>query len=214
VIKWLFKFVFRWLWRLGLLFLLLLVLALLLKDAVLRAVVERRVREDTGLDVRIEQLSSSFLSPMVTLRGVRFYNTAEFGGGLFLDISELHIEADRAALSGRKLRVSLVRFNLAELDIVRNEAGETNLLSFERKLKKARKNRFRLPKWLGEFEFTGIDVLNLTFSRVRFIDLKEPQNNREIAVNMRSQLFNDVKSDADVLGILFMIWLRSGGAFP
>ena len=56
-------------------------------------------------------------------------------------------------------------------------------------------------------------MLNLSVGKANFIDLKEAGNNREIRVDLQNQIFKNVKSDADVYGILFMIWLRSGGGF-
>jgi hypothetical protein len=209
----LFKFVFKWLLRLALLVVVLVVAALLLKDSVLRLVAEHRIRKETGMEAKIGRFSSGLLSPAVTIENLKLYNPAEFGGGLFLDVPELHFELDRLALAGRKLRLVLVRFNLAELDIVRNEAGQTNIFSLGAKVQAARKGGGGggLGRWLEGFQFDGIDVLNLSLGKARFIDLKEPRNNRDIDVQMKNQVFKNVKSEADLYGILFMAWLRSGG---
>ena len=47
---------------------------------------------------------------------------------------------------------------------------------------------------------------------MRFIDLKDRSNDRTIAINLDNQVFNNVKTEGDVYSILFLIWLRSGGA--
>ena len=56
-----------------------------------------------------------------------------------------------------------------------------------------------------------MDVLNLTVGTVRFLDLKNLSRNREFKPDLRNQVFKDVKTAADLHGILIMIWLRSGG---
>ena len=108
---------------------------------------------------------------------------------------------------------AFMRFNLAELNVVKNEAGHTNLISILGHLQTRTTRPGGGGKWLQDFRFTGIDVLNLSVGRANFIDLSEAGNNREIRVDLRNQIFKQVKSDADVYGILFMIWLRSGGSF-
>ena len=208
-VKWLFK----WLLRLVLVLAVLVVLVLVLKDSVLRVVAESRLHRQTGMEVKIGKFSSGIFSPVVTIEDLKLYNTAEFGGTLFLEIPELHIELDSFALAQRKLRVTLMRLNLAEVDIVKNEAGQTNVFGIKSKLEPGGTKKNGLQNALGDFKFDGIDVLNLSLGKARFIDLKEAKNNREVRVDMQNQIFKNVKTDADLYGILFMIWLRSGGNF-
>src|SRR5207253_10985824 len=96
---------------------------------ILRKVAEHQIRAETGMDVKIGRMSSGLLSPVVTIENLKLYNTPEFGGGEFLIIPELHIEFDADALAARKLRVKLARFNLYELDVVKNQAGEANIVT-------------------------------------------------------------------------------------
>ena len=207
------KRIFKWLLRLVLVLVALAVLLFVFKDSILRAVVEQRIRSRTGMDVKIGKFSSGVFSPVVTLENLKLYNTAEFGGTPFLDVPELHLEFDPAALARHKLHVTLMRFNLAELDVVRNEVGQTNVAGILNRIQAQASNEGGPQKLLKDFEFTGIDVLNLTVGKTRYIDLKEARNNREVRVNLQNQIFRNVKSDADMYGILFTIWLRSGGAF-
>jgi hypothetical protein len=207
------KWLFKWIRRLVLVAVALVVLLLLTKDAILRRVVEHRFRAQTGVEVQIEQLSAGILSPVVTLRQLRCYNSAEFGGTPFLTVPELHLEFDSTALARRELHVTLMRLHLAELDVVRNETGQTNLVSLLGKIRARTAASGGAPNLLRDFQFTGIDVLNLTVGKTRYIDLKDARNNREVRVDLQNQIFRNVKSEADMYGILFMVWLRSGGGF-
>jgi uncharacterized protein involved in outer membrane biogenesis len=210
MIKWFFK----WGIRLGLLAVVLVILFLAFKDSVLRAMAEHRIRSQTGMEVKIGKFSSGLFSPVVTLENLRLYNTAEFGGTLFLDIPEIHVELDAIALAQNRLRMKLVRFNLAEINVVKNEAGQTNITSLVEKTKTpSAKGKEPRSKLLGDLKFDGIDVLNLSLGKAKFIDLKDAHNNREIQVGLENQVFKDVRSEADVYAMLFMIWLRSGGKF-
>jgi hypothetical protein len=75
------------------------------------------------------------------------------------------------ALAEGKLHVTLMRFNLAEVDVVRNEAGQTNTVNLTAR-------SFSKPparggaKRLSDFVFTGIDVLNLSLGKLQYVDLK------------------------------------------
>ena len=47
---------------------------------------------------------------------------------------------------------------------------------------------------------------------MRLIDLKDRGNDRDVVINADNQVFNNVKTEGDIYSILFLIWLRSGGA--
>src|SRR5262249_50887478 len=102
---------------------------------------------------------------------------------------------------------------LAELDVVRNEAGLTNLFSLMNKVHN------RAPKGgesdighvLGDFEFEGIDVLNVSVGKARFVDLKNPANNCESNFGLENQVFKNIRTRDELNGVLFLLYLRSGG---
>jgi hypothetical protein len=164
------------------------------------------------MDVKIGRFSSGLFSPVVTIENLKLYNTPEFGGTEFLTIPELHIEFDADALAQEKLRIKLVRFNLAELDVVKNLAGQTNIVTMLARMPKGKIAPHGIHVGGKKFEFESIDVLNLSLGRTRFIDLKDHHNDREVAINIDNQVFNNVKTEGDVYAIMFLIWLRSGGA--
>jgi uncharacterized protein involved in outer membrane biogenesis len=200
----------KWVFRLVILAVVLIVVLVLSLDPILRVVAERQVRSETGMDVKIGKFSVSLLSPVVTIRDFKLYNTAEFGGSVFIDIPELHVEYDREALARQQLHIKLMRFNLAELSVVRNEAGRTNIVEFMKRPSAKSASRGGGFKQLGEVKFTGIDVLNLSLGKVRCVDLKSPNRSLELKVNARDQIFKNVKTENDVYGMLAVIWLRYG----
>ena len=198
---------FKWVFRISFLLVLLVVVLVLSKDAIIKAAVERQIRSQTGMDVKIGRFSVGIFSPVATIENFRLYNTPEFGGTPFVDIPELHVQYDRAALAQRKLHITLLRFNLAELNIVKNEAGHTNIVNM---MRNPTSQRPRNRSSASDVEFAGIDVLNLSLGKVRLLDLKDRQKSGELYIGLRDQVFRNVKSDSDLLGVLFVIWLRSG----
>jgi hypothetical protein len=201
--------VFKWGFRIGLLLVVLVVGAILSLDYVLKKIAEHRIQSETGMEARIGRLSVGLLTPYVTIENLKIYNTAEFGGTVFLDIPEMKMEYDRVAMAHRELRITLMRFNLAELSIVRNQEGRTNITSLM--TQSAGSGSRKDPKIaLGDIEFKGIEILNLTLGKVRFVDLKEPAKSRELKMNVRDYILKNVKSETDFYGVLALVWLRSG----
>ena len=206
------KLLFKWALRIFVLVTVTIILLVVFKDTILRLAVEHQIRESTGMDVKIGRFSSEYFSPVVTIENLKLYNTPEFGGTEFLIIPELHMELDAQALAGQKLRIKLIRLNLAELDVVKNQAGETNIVTMLSKVPKGKLAPQGIKVGRKKLEFESIDVLNLSLGRARFIDLKNHANDRDVQMNMDNQVFNNVKTEGDLYGIMFLIWLRSGGA--
>lgn len=210
MLKWLFK----WAFRLALLAIALCAALLLATNAIVKGVIQHQIRARCGLDARLGRVSVRVFTPALDVEGLRIYHSAEFGGALLLDAPEVHVEYDRGSLSGPKLRLKLVRLRIAELNVIRSNAGRTNLLQLDWK-KPIRALKQTHPK-----PFPEIEVLNLSLGRVRFLDLEQPHRNREFRADLENQIFRNIKSVDDLRGVLFLLWLRTseetahGGARP
>lgn len=205
---------FKWMFRLVILVIAMIIVLALTFDSILKTVAENRIRAQTGMDAKIGKFSVGLLSPVVTIEDFKLYNTAEFGGTLFIQIPELRVEYDRAALAERNLHIKLMRFNMSELSVVKNEAGRTNIMELMARPSvpgKKRKGDGGLSGGgLGDIKFTGIDVLNLSLGKVRFIDLRMPDKSVDLNLNVRDQILKNVKTERDLYGVLVLIWLRNG----
>jgi uncharacterized protein involved in outer membrane biogenesis len=172
------------------------------KDAIAKAAVEQQIRAQTGMDVKIGKFSLSVLSPIATIENLTLYNTADFGGTPFLNIRELHIQFDRQALAHRELRLKLLKLNIAELAVVKNDLGRTNLVVLAAAPKPAKTSEM--------VEFKGIEVANFSISRAAYVDLKEQKNNRQFNLNLQNQVYRDLKTSGEFYGALVQIWERRG----
>jgi uncharacterized protein involved in outer membrane biogenesis len=248
------KRIFKWLLGLFLAAVLLVVVGvivlLLSYNSILRVAIERQIRAQTGMDVEIGSLKIGLISPTAEIRNLKIHNSRDFGGTPFLDIPEIHVEYDRAALARREIHVTLLRFNLGELDIVKNQAGQTNIFlpgiqqpsqqSATGGTAPANTNTF-LPgtntntllsgthspvqnsggggnpladfKKQSGYDFKGIDTLNVSIGKVKYIDLNNQQNNREQTIGIDELLIPNVKSLADLTGLAADIALHSNGFF-
>jgi uncharacterized protein involved in outer membrane biogenesis len=210
------KWLFKWLFRLFLLAVVLIVILLLSFNSLVRVYVEHRLRAQTGMDAEIGKITIGLVEPTVTIQNFKLFNPPDFGGTPFLDIREIHVEYDRAALVKHELHLTLVRFNLGELDIVKNEAGRTNIFSLGVTLPSKKsgggKSAANFKKQTG-FEFKSIDVLNVSVGTAKFIDLKDPSNNRTQRIGLDNCVLKNVKSQADLGGLAVLIALRGGDFF-
>jgi hypothetical protein len=207
------KWIFKWLFRLLILAVVLIVVFFLSLNSILRMVIEHNIRAQTGMDAEIGKFTLGLAEPTITIKDFKLFNPPSYGGTLFLDIPEIHAEYDRAALAKSELHVTLLRFNLGELDIVKNQAGQTNIFSLDAlpSVKKI-KGKKSFTRETG-FEFTGIDVLNVSIGKAQFIDLKNPQNNRAQVIGLDNCVTPNVKSQTDLVPLIALVVLRSDGFF-
>ena len=208
----------KWFFGAMLLVVVLAVVLLLSLDTILRVTAEHRIRAQTGMDVEIGKFHFGLLEPVVTIKDFRIYNPKAFGGTPFLNIPEIHVEYDRAALVKNQIHVTLMRFNLGELDIVRNEAGQTNLFALGVALPKPAAPggggaQLKAFKQRTGLDFQGIDVLNVSVGTARFIDLKDPSHNREQKIGIDNLVMKNVKTPADLAGLMLLVALRGGDFF-
>lgn len=208
------KFVFRWGFRLLILLIVLLVAFLLSIDAIARAVVERRLRAETGLDVRIGSLSVGLLSPVVTIENFKLYNKPEFGGSPMLDMPELHLVYDRNELMKRRLRCKLVRVSLAELNLVQSAQGRINcpLMSIAPLPTNSPALKMLASQRVAGFQFLGIDTLNLSVGRITALHMKDPKQVKELNMQLRNRIVTNIES-VEALGFQlgFLVLEKKGG---
>ncbi len=203
------KFFFRWAFRFLILAIVLVVALLLLKDQILKSVAENQIRKATGMDVKIGSLQMGLTRPVFNLENFVLYNTAEFGGGAFLDIPDLHLEFYPDAMRKSELRFKLVRVNIRELNIVESKDGRTNILNVAAALETAGGGKSTNH---ADFNFKGIDTLNLTVGKVRSINLRIPARSQEMNLALQNEIVQNVRSWDDMAGILLKVLVRAGFA--
>jgi hypothetical protein len=209
------KWLLKWIFRLCLLAGVLLVILLLSFNAILRLYVEHAIHTQTGMDAEIGKLSVGLTAPKLTLQNFMLYNPPDFGGTPFLDIPEIHVEYDPLALAKHQFHVTLLRFNLGELDIVKNEAGQTNLFSIAGSVSvknSGARSKAEFTRKTG-LEFTGIDVLNVSVGTLKYIDLKDQRQNRTQKIGLENCVIKNVKTPTDLAGLAVLIALRGGDFF-
>src|SRR5436309_14982293 len=117
------KKLFKWFFRLILVLVLLAVLLVLFLDPIAKALAERQIREQTGLEVKIGKASIGLRSPTLALENFKQVNSPDFGGSTFIDTPELHAQYHLPALRARKVHSNLMRINPGEMHIIKDKEG-------------------------------------------------------------------------------------------
>lgn len=201
------KFLVRWAIRLLVLAVVLVTALLLLKNLLLREWLESRLRRETGLEVRLAGLELALFSPTVRLEGLRFHDPAGFGGAAFLDCPEVYLEYDAVALPGRRVHLRLLRVQIAELAVVRDAAGGSNLEAVRALLEP------RLKAWgqrHPELRFGGIDALNLSLAQVRRQALGAGARAETVRLGARNAVYQNLVTGRDVARALTRFSAQTG----
>lgn len=206
------KSLLKWAFRLFLLLLVLLAILALSFDAIVTSIAESKLRKQTGLEVRLEKLELRPWSGRARVEKLVIYNTAEFGGGPLVNLAELHIEYDPALARERKLHLKALRFNLAELHIIVDKGGQSNLDGVRKVVEEIRGGN-RASRTNAPMEFVGLDMLNLTLGKGTWTDLRNSGTPREFDLRIRNEVVQDMKDSKDVVAKLTPILVRAGLAF-
>lgn len=210
------KTFFRWLFRtcvaLVILAVALAVIAVVLKDVIAKSLTERNLRQNTGMDAKIAKMEIGLATPVVSLEGLKLYNTDDFGGSTFLEMPELRVEYAPDDVRAGKVRFKTVRLNLAEVHIVKNKSGKTNLEMMQKLSKKRSEDKDGGGGGVPGVDFGGIDALYLTVGKIRITDESDPRNNDVIDVGVKEEAGRNLKTEADIAvwfsGVLFKVAAR------
>ncbi len=198
----------RWLLRIVLALFILGVVAVvagvLLLDTIIRDVLVSRMRESTGMEVKIESVHIGLRSPTITITGFKLYNTAAFGRSLCLDMPELHVEYDRSALRSGTIHLPLMRLNLAQIELVEDKNGRSNFEAMDTQSPSHTNS-------LSGFEFAGIDTLCLSLGRLHVSNLRSKEED-VVDFGVTNQIFHNVKSDADLTGVAALMAMRGASS--
>jgi uncharacterized protein involved in outer membrane biogenesis len=204
------KTLFKWAFRLVILMIILVVAAVMLTDTALKAFAERRIKDQTGLDVKIGNMQVSFLNRKVSIENFVVYNNADFGGSPMITMPELFLECDVDALQARKLSLKMARFNLSEINIVKNAAGKNNFEELMAKIDEGEKKAEKEGKKSVDtkVEFDGIGTLNLTLGKIIYTDMKNPAHSKEFEMGIKNQVVTGLRTQDDVQQKLMPVLTR------
>lgn len=116
--------------KIGSIFLLLIILAgvlFLARNTLARVLIETGVKTVTGLPLKMGGLDLNFGNEFVKIDDLKLFNPAGFPDEAMVNIPEIYVAYDFAALLKGRAHLRELRFALDEFSVVRNEKGVLNL---------------------------------------------------------------------------------------
>jgi hypothetical protein len=202
----------RWAFRLLILLVMLLVAALLLRNTAVRKIAEYQFSKKTGLKIKIGSVDVGWKSPYFSASNLVIYSRAEFGGSPMIVLPELEVQYDRDALKTHRLHCTLVRLNVANINIIENKNGRKNIEDLPgcaRLLSTANAERKPPATFMG-IKLTGIDKLNLTLGKATYRRIPPQDRIEELNLNVNHQQFSNIENEQDLRSALLVALLRSG----
>jgi hypothetical protein len=197
-------------------------------DWFLKKTITQQLQQSGVAEVEIGSLDFGILRPRIHIRDVKLFSEPRLGGVQVLDLPELFIEYDRSALQKSELRLKQVRIDLKELALVdgveqkpvtmmqmvqlfpmqmseytNRLSSLTNQVDFER------------AQRVGKLTFKGVERLELTVGKVRFIDLKDPSAERVATLSIHRRKWSNLNSLPELVPIGVDLAVRAAvGAQP
>jgi uncharacterized protein involved in outer membrane biogenesis len=211
------KKILRWIAGVFVALFLVAIIAVLSIDRIARTLAERRIELETGFHTSIKKFTIGLVSPTIHIENFVLKNPAQFGGDTFVEMPELYLEYDRAALRAGKLHLKVVRVNVAKVHIVENKDGKKNVDDLQKH--QARSKTQNTPqstrnvstnKTEPTFVFDGIDTLDVSLNSVRFTSEKHPEQNLEQNLGIKHEMFKNLKTDLDFQTAEMVLVLKAG----
>lgn len=206
----------------------LLVVGLLSFDWIVKRTIQSRVNASGVAEVEIGSLDIGLLRPHLEVRNLKVFGQSQFGGVQILDLPELRVEYDRDAFKARELKLRLLRIRLNELTLVDGFAGgDTNMfqrlqgyseliVAYTNRLSEVT-NRLDLAsaQRIGNATFTGLDRLELSVGRVRFLDMKDPLSEKVATLNINRRVMTNITDLSGMAPLAMELLVRTTlGAKP
>jgi uncharacterized protein involved in outer membrane biogenesis len=206
------KLLLRGAFRLLILLVMLLVAALLLLNTAVRKIAEYQLSKKSGLKIKIGSVDVGWKSPYFSASNLVIYSRAEFGGAPMIELPELEVQYDREALKTHQLHCTLVRLNLASINIIEDKSGRKNiedLPGYARFLAPTNAGGRSLATFMG-VKLTRIDNLNLTLGKATYRRFQSQDKIEELSLNVKHQQFSHIENEQDLRSALLVALLRSG----
>ena len=142
-----------------------------LKNSIVRIAIETGVERATGLPLKIKNFDFGLLRTDIRIQGLQLSNPREYQDKVMVDISEIYVNYDLAALLQKKIHLKQLKLHLKELVVVRNKQGSINLNAL-----KPIQNRERTQAKASVKKSSGgniameIDVLELHMEKAAYKD--------------------------------------------
>lgn len=149
-----------------------LVVISLVKDKIIEVSAENICTRVTGVKLDIDSLKVGLVRPVISIKDMKLYNPKGYPTEIMADIPEVYVHYNLPEMMTGKIYLEELRFNMKELDIVRNDEGKVNLDSLkpvkdkEDGLQIEERNKGKIPEmYIGTLYLQAGDVYYRDYSQ-------------------------------------------------
>lgn len=188
--------------------LVLIIAAVVFKDAVLKTAIGVGTSQLTGASASIEHFSLSVLKQKVSIKGFQISQPQGFPAGTFVDIPEVSVSFNVPELLRGRMYFPAVVVNLKEMVVIKNSDGKLNVdaMKFAQKKEAPAGSKKGTEKQPGQMPPLKIDILTLTVGGVVVKDYTKGSDPTVVAYDagIKDKVFRDINS-AEQLAALIMV---------
>lgn len=173
----------------------------LLKDHLAKFAVVAAAKSVAGLKVEMEKFHIGILSSKLDIKGLKVYNSEDFGEDLMLDIPELYVDYYLFKLLSKNIHLSDLRVHLKQCTLVTNDKGVLNFTALaqgegeEKEAKEEQKEKTTTEKkediklQIDNFSLVAEKLVHKDYSKSEKAKVKE----FELKINEKRTNVTDIK---------------------
>lgn len=188
----------KWLLRLGILFVLLIIALFAVRNVVARRALEKGIGNTTGFPLTVGSMDLDLFKNKVTLMEVKLENPADFPVKNFVEMPRLHVEYRPGSFFSSQPHLNFLDLAISNIVVVRNAKGETNLERL-----KGVGGREAKPASTDATQFR-VDTLHLSVGTLTYRDYtKNPPTVRTIPANVDAT-YKDITESTDITRLVLV----------
>ena len=165
--------------------------------------------EQTGARVELGEFHLHIQDSSVEIRDLRLFDPPGYRDTPWLDLPELFLAVQKNSTSTNEgVRWREIRVNLAELALVVNKEGKTNLVDIGERATGSGFDPASLTNWSSNVQFGGIDRLVLSLGKLEYVDLRNASANQEIRFGMTNRVYTNLNTPADLQPVAMEVIVR------
>lgn len=161
------------------------VAAFVMRDAIIKGVIESSVGKVTGLRLTIGSFRTDPGKSVIDIRDLKLANPPAFGRTYMIDAPEVYIVYDLPEIMKGRVHLRQMRLQLNEFVLMRSASGATNIDTIKSRLA-AQPGK---PKEASSSNLL-IDELSLKIGKVAYKDLVIPSASKDLNLNINEKFFN------------------------
>jgi hypothetical protein len=191
-----------------------LVVLVLARNGVVKAVAENGVRAVTGMPLSIGKLDISFSKTLLDIENLVVKNPAGFHDTSLVDIPKILVDFELGSFLRGKGHIENIEFGLDQFTVVKNEKGELNLdrlKALAGTQKPSAQKPQQEPTTPSKPMPMQIDVMRLKIGKVVYIDYSGGQpTTKEFKINL-DQTFQNISDLQSVVRLIVLKAMLSSG---